>query len=125
MPTPILFDTDIGSFADDPYALALALSSPSLDVRFVLTTSGDTQSRARVAALLASARGAMAWVAPFAEGPPPRSAPPPSLAAGASAQLGGRTLGVGVAGVLVLLRPPAGETEATSVTEAATTNTPE
>ena len=49
-PVPVLFDTDIGTFADDTLALAMALTAPELDVRMLLTTSGDAVFRARVAA---------------------------------------------------------------------------
>lgn len=48
--SPVIIDTDIGTFADDTLALAQALGSPELDVRLVLTTSGDAYFRARVAA---------------------------------------------------------------------------
>ena len=47
---PVIVDTDIGTFADDTLALALALSSRELDVRMVITTSGNATFRARVAA---------------------------------------------------------------------------
>jgi inosine-uridine nucleoside N-ribohydrolase len=47
---PVIVDTDIGTFADDTLALALALSSWELDVRMVITTSGNATFRARVAA---------------------------------------------------------------------------
>jgi len=48
--TPVIVDTDIGTFADDTLALAQALSARELDVRMVVTTSGDAAFRARVAA---------------------------------------------------------------------------
>lgn len=44
--TPIVLDTDIGSNIDDPFALALILASPELDLRGVTTVSGNTQQRA-------------------------------------------------------------------------------
>jgi len=47
---PVIIDTDIGTFADDTLALAQALGSPELDVRLLVTTSGDPIFRARVAA---------------------------------------------------------------------------
>ena len=43
---PVLIDTDIGDDIDDALALALALSSPELDVRGVTTVHGDAHSRA-------------------------------------------------------------------------------
>jgi inosine-uridine nucleoside N-ribohydrolase len=48
--TPVILVTDIGSDIDDSWALALALRSPELDVRLVLTDPADTQYRAVVAA---------------------------------------------------------------------------
>ena len=39
---PVIIDTDIGSFDDDPVAIALALSRPELDVKLVITCSDDT-----------------------------------------------------------------------------------
>jgi len=44
----ILFDTDIGDDIDDAFALALALSSPKLEVIGVTTAWGDTDLRARL-----------------------------------------------------------------------------
>jgi inosine-uridine nucleoside N-ribohydrolase len=44
--TPILFDTDIGTNIDDPFALALILASPELELRGGTTVSGNTQQRA-------------------------------------------------------------------------------
>lgn len=47
---PVIIDTDIGSYDDDPVAIALALSRPELDVKLVITCSDDTTERARIAA---------------------------------------------------------------------------
>lgn len=47
---PVIFDTDIGTDIDDTWALALILASPELDLRLVVTDSGDTRTRARLAA---------------------------------------------------------------------------
>jgi inosine-uridine nucleoside N-ribohydrolase len=47
---PVILDTDIGSDIDDTWALALALKSPELDVKLVVTDTGDTMHRARIAA---------------------------------------------------------------------------
>lgn len=51
-PVPVLLDTDIGTDVDDTWALALLLRSPELDLRLVVTTSGDTVYRAELAARL-------------------------------------------------------------------------
>jgi inosine-uridine nucleoside N-ribohydrolase len=48
-PRPVIVDSDLGSSADDNFALALALASKHLDVVLVVVTSGDTLSSARVA----------------------------------------------------------------------------
>lgn len=47
--TPIVIDTDIGDSIDDSLALALALSSPELDVRGVTTVIDDVESKTRFA----------------------------------------------------------------------------
>jgi len=53
-PTPsdarqkVIFDTDIGDDVDDVFALALAVSSPKLEVLGVTTGWGDTDLRARL-----------------------------------------------------------------------------
>src|SRR5215470_6352023 len=47
--TPVLIDTDIGDAIDDALAVALALSSPELDVRGVTTVIDDVQSKTRLA----------------------------------------------------------------------------
>ncbi len=48
--TPVIIVTDIGTDIDDTWALALALRSPELDVKLVLTDPPDTRYRAAVAA---------------------------------------------------------------------------
>jgi purine nucleosidase len=45
----VIIDTDIGDDIDDAFALALALSSPELQILGVTAAWGDTQVRARVA----------------------------------------------------------------------------
>ena len=45
-PTPVILDTDIGDDIDDALALALALQSPELDVRAVITVLQDGPRRA-------------------------------------------------------------------------------
>ena len=47
---PVIIDTDMGSFDDDPVAIAFALSRPELDVKLVITCSDHTTERARIAA---------------------------------------------------------------------------
>lgn len=49
---PVIIDTDIGSYYDDFVALALAVKSPSLEVKLVVTCSDNTTARAKVAAKL-------------------------------------------------------------------------
>ncbi len=53
----VIFDTDIGDDIDDAFALALAVSSPKLDVIGVTTAWGDTDLRARLAEHLLKAMG--------------------------------------------------------------------
>ncbi len=48
--TPLVLVTDIGTDIDDSWALALALRSPELDLKLVLTDPADTPYRAKVAA---------------------------------------------------------------------------
>jgi inosine-uridine nucleoside N-ribohydrolase len=50
VPIPVILVTDIGTDIDDTWALAMILRSPELDLKFVLTDSGDTRYRAMVAA---------------------------------------------------------------------------
>ena len=49
-PIPVILDTDIGDDIDDTWALVLALKSPELDVRLVVTDFGNTEDRAKLAA---------------------------------------------------------------------------
>lgn len=48
--TPVILDTDIGGDIDDTWALALLLKSPELDLKLVVTDTGNTTYRAKVAA---------------------------------------------------------------------------
>ena len=48
-PEKVILDTDIGDDIDDAFALALAVSSPRLQVLGVTTAWGDTDLRARLA----------------------------------------------------------------------------
>ncbi len=56
-PVPVILDTDIGGDVDDTWALAYLLRSPELDLKLVVTDSGDTVYRARVAARLLEVAG--------------------------------------------------------------------
>jgi inosine-uridine nucleoside N-ribohydrolase len=49
-PIPVILDTDIGSDIDDTWALAMLLKSPELDVKLVVSDTGDTDYRARILA---------------------------------------------------------------------------
>ncbi|MFB6150369.1 MAG: nucleoside hydrolase [Haloarculaceae archaeon] len=51
-PTPVVYATDIGDDVDDTWALAQLLRTPGLDLRLVLTETGDPTYRASVAAKL-------------------------------------------------------------------------
>lgn len=54
---PVILDTDIGGDIDDTWALAMLLRSPELDLKLVVTDTGDTQYRARVTARLLEVAG--------------------------------------------------------------------
>jgi len=54
---PVILDTDIGSDIDDTWALALLLKSPELDLKLVVTDTGNTTYRAQVAAKLLEVAG--------------------------------------------------------------------
>lgn len=45
---PVIFDTDIGDDIDDTWALVMALRSPELDVKLVMTDHGKADYRARI-----------------------------------------------------------------------------
>jgi inosine-uridine nucleoside N-ribohydrolase len=47
---PVILDTDIGGDIDDTWALAMLLRSPELDLKLVVTDTGNTAYRAAVAA---------------------------------------------------------------------------
>ena len=47
---PVILVTDIGTDIDDSWALALALRSPELDLKLVVTDPADTEYRTSVAA---------------------------------------------------------------------------
>lgn len=54
---PVVLDTDIGGDIDDTWALAMMLNSPELDVRLVVTDTGDTTSRAKIVAKMLETAG--------------------------------------------------------------------
>jgi len=47
---PVILDTDIGGDIDDTWALAMMLKSPELDVKLVVSDTGDTVYRSRIIA---------------------------------------------------------------------------
>ena len=49
---PVILDTDIGTDIDDTWALVMLLNSPELDLKLVVTDTGDTTYRAKLAAKL-------------------------------------------------------------------------
>jgi purine nucleosidase len=71
---PIIVDTDIGSYIDDPFALALVLASPELDLRGVTTVGGDTESRAWMVCRLLSAVGRSDVPVAWGRAPQPEAA---------------------------------------------------
>lgn len=58
MVTKIILDTDIGDDIDDAFALALAVSSPELQLLGVTTVHGPVEKRARIARKLLNQAGA-------------------------------------------------------------------
>jgi inosine-uridine nucleoside N-ribohydrolase len=54
---PVILDTDIGGDIDDTWALALLLRCPELDVRLVVSDTGNTEYRAAIAARLLEVAG--------------------------------------------------------------------
>jgi len=47
---PVIIDTDIGGDIDDSWALALALQTPIIDLKLILTANNDTTGRAQIVA---------------------------------------------------------------------------
>ncbi len=45
----IVFDTDIGSDIDDAYALVLALNSPEIEIKAILTNNSNVEVKAQIA----------------------------------------------------------------------------
>ena len=54
---PVILDADIGTDIDDTWALAQVLRSPELDLKMVLTATGDTRYRAALTAKLLEVAG--------------------------------------------------------------------
>jgi inosine-uridine nucleoside N-ribohydrolase len=48
LPEKVIIDTDIGDDIDDAFAVALALRSPELQILGIITTFGDTETRAKL-----------------------------------------------------------------------------
>lgn len=57
MRIPVILDTDIGGDIDDTWALAMMLRCPELDVRLIVTTTGDTVYRAKIVARMLEIAG--------------------------------------------------------------------
>lgn len=47
---PVILDTDLGDDIDDTWALAMLLGRPELDVKLIVTASGDTPAKTRLVA---------------------------------------------------------------------------
>ncbi|HOX40554.1 MAG TPA: nucleoside hydrolase [Candidatus Brocadiia bacterium] len=56
-PIPVILDTDIGDDIDDTWALAMMLKSPELDVKMVVSDTGDTVYRAKIIAKMLEVAG--------------------------------------------------------------------
>ena len=54
---PVILDTDIGTDIDDTWALAYLLRCPELDLKLVVTDTGDTRYRTKIAAKLLQGAG--------------------------------------------------------------------
>lgn len=54
---PVILDTDIGGDIDDAWALAFLLKSPELELKLIVTDSGNTTYRGAVAGKLLEAAG--------------------------------------------------------------------
>lgn len=54
---PVILDTDIGGDIDDTWALAMMLNCPELDVKLVVSDTGDTEYRAKICAKLLERAG--------------------------------------------------------------------
>jgi inosine-uridine nucleoside N-ribohydrolase len=54
---PVVLDTDIGDDIDDTWALAMLLKSPEVDIRLVVSDTGDTAYRAKLIAKMLEVAG--------------------------------------------------------------------
>jgi len=54
---PVILDTDIGTDIDDTWALAMLLRCPEVNVRLVVSDTGNTEYRARIIARLLEVAG--------------------------------------------------------------------
>jgi len=54
---PVILDTDIGGDMDDTWALVLLLLCPELDVKLIVSATGDTTYRAKIVARLLEVAG--------------------------------------------------------------------
>lgn len=54
---PVILDTDIGGDIDDTWALVMLLKSPELDLKLVVSDTGDTVYRAKICAKLLERAG--------------------------------------------------------------------
>jgi len=54
---PVILDTDIGADIDDTWALAMMLKSPELDVKLIVSDTGDTTYHSKIIARMLEAGG--------------------------------------------------------------------
>jgi len=54
---PVILDTDIGTDIDDTWAIAMMLGCPELDIRMILTSTGNTIYKAKIVAKLMETSG--------------------------------------------------------------------
>jgi inosine-uridine nucleoside N-ribohydrolase len=54
---PVILDTDIGADIDDTWALVMMINSPELDIKMILTETGNTTYRAKIVAKLLEIAG--------------------------------------------------------------------
>jgi len=54
---PVILDTDIGDDIDDTWALALLLGSPQVDLKLIVTETGDTAAKTRLVAKILERMG--------------------------------------------------------------------
>lgn len=54
---PVILDTDLGTDIDDTWAIAMMLQCPELDVKMIVSATGDTTYRAKIIARLLDVAG--------------------------------------------------------------------